>query len=46
MRPAPWLFAAGIVAILSVPWFIAVGLFIRADLWGEERETGDPGSAR
>jgi low temperature requirement protein LtrA len=44
LHPAPWLLAAGIVAVLSVLWFIAVGLFIRADAWGEERETGDSGS--
>jgi len=43
LHPAPWLFAAGIVAILSVLWFIAVGLFIRADAWGEERQDVDHG---
>jgi len=39
LHPAPWLFAAGIVAILSVLWFTAVGLFIRANAWGEEPES-------
>jgi hypothetical protein len=39
LHPAPWLFAAGIVAILSVLWFTGVGLFIRADAWGEEPES-------
>lgn len=39
LHPAPWQFAAGIVAILSVLWFIAVGLFIRANASGEEPES-------
>jgi hypothetical protein len=35
-RPAPWLFALVLVAILSVLWFFAVDRFLRADAWGEE----------
>ena len=34
-RPAPWLVAALLVAILSVLWFFAVFRFLRADAWGE-----------
>ena len=35
LRPAPWLFALLLVAILSVLWFFAVSRFLRADAWGE-----------
>ena len=34
-RPAPWLLALLLVAILSVLWFFAVSRFLRADAWGE-----------
>ena len=33
LDPAPWLFAFGMAALLSVLWSIAVALFIRADAW-------------
>jgi low temperature requirement protein LtrA len=36
-RPAPWLLALLLVAILSALWFFAVSRFLRADAWGEER---------
>jgi low temperature requirement protein LtrA len=35
MRPAPWLLALLLVAILSAVWFFAVSRFLRADAWGE-----------
>jgi hypothetical protein len=35
LRPAPWLFALLLVAILSVLWFVAVSRFLRADAWGD-----------
>jgi hypothetical protein len=35
LRPAPWLLALMLVAILSVLWFFAVGRFIRAGAWGD-----------
>jgi low temperature requirement protein LtrA len=35
IRPAPWLLALLLVAILSTLWFFAVSRFIRADAWGE-----------
>ena len=35
-RPAPWLLALLLVAILSVLWFFAVSRFLRAGAWGEE----------
>jgi low temperature requirement protein LtrA len=35
LRPAPWLLALLLVAILSVLWFFAVSRFLRADAWGE-----------
>ena len=35
LRPAPWLLALGLVAILSAVWFFAVSRFLRADAWGE-----------
>jgi low temperature requirement protein LtrA len=38
VRPAPWLFALLVVAILSVLWFYAVSGFLRADAWGEQRQ--------
>jgi low temperature requirement protein LtrA len=34
-RPAPWLLALLLVAILSAVWFFAVSRFLRADAWGE-----------
>ena len=35
LRPAPWLLALLLVAILSVLWFFAVSRFLRADAWGQ-----------
>ena len=35
LRPAPWLLAVLLVAILSGVWFFAVSRFLRADAWGE-----------
>jgi membrane protein implicated in regulation of membrane protease activity len=35
LRPAPWLLALLLVAILSVVWSFAVSRFLRADAWGE-----------
>jgi hypothetical protein len=35
VRPAPWLFALLLVAILSTLWCFAVSRFLRADAWGE-----------
>jgi len=35
LRPAPWLMALLLVAILSTIWFFAVSRFLRADAWGE-----------
>jgi low temperature requirement protein LtrA len=35
LRPAPWLLALLLVAILSAVWFYAVSRFLRADAWGE-----------
>jgi low temperature requirement protein LtrA len=34
-RPAPWLLALLLVAILSTVWFFAVSRFLRADAWGQ-----------
>jgi hypothetical protein len=34
-RPAPWLLALLLVAILVVLWCFAVSRFLRADAWGE-----------
>jgi hypothetical protein len=36
VRPAPWLLALLLVAILSVLWIFAVSRFLRADAWHEE----------
>jgi hypothetical protein len=36
VRPAPWLLALLLVAILSVLWLFAVSRFLRADAWGED----------
>jgi low temperature requirement protein LtrA len=36
LRPAPWLFALLLVAILSALWFFAVGRFLRVGAWGED----------
>jgi len=35
LRPAPWLFALLLLAILSAVWFFAVIRYLRADAWGE-----------
>jgi len=35
LRPAPWLVALLLVAVLSAVWFFAVSRFLRADAWGE-----------
>ena len=40
-RPAPWLLALLLVAILSVLWFFAVARFLRADAWGAEPAEAD-----
>lgn len=39
VRPAPWLLAVLLVAILSVLWAFAVLRFLRADAWGEAPAT-------
>jgi low temperature requirement protein LtrA len=36
VRPAPWLLALLLVAILSLLWFFAVSRFLRAGAWGQE----------
>jgi low temperature requirement protein LtrA len=40
-RPAPWLLALLLVAILSALWLYAVSRFLRADAWGEEHARAD-----
>jgi low temperature requirement protein LtrA len=35
LRPAPWLLALLLVAILSAIWSFAVSRFLRADAWGD-----------
>jgi low temperature requirement protein LtrA len=35
LRPAPWLLALLLVAILAAIWIFAVSRFLRADAWGE-----------
>jgi hypothetical protein len=35
VRPAPWLLALLLVAILSGVWYLAVSRFLRADAWGQ-----------
>ena len=35
LRPAAWLLALLLVAILSGVWFFAVSRFVCADAWGE-----------
>ena len=40
-RPAPWLLALLLVAILSALWFFAVSRFLRAGAWGEEAARAD-----
>jgi hypothetical protein len=35
LRPAPWLLALLLVALLSAIWFFAVSRFRHADAWGE-----------
>ena len=37
VRPAPWLLALLLMAIMSALWIFAVSRFLRADAWGEER---------
>jgi low temperature requirement protein LtrA len=39
LRPAPWLLALLLVAILSVLWFFAVNRFLHAGAWGQDDET-------
>jgi low temperature requirement protein LtrA len=39
VRPAPWLLAVLLVAILSVLWAFAVLRFLRADAWGDAPAT-------
>jgi low temperature requirement protein LtrA len=39
LRPAPWLLAVLLVAILSVLWAFAVLRFLRADAWGDATAT-------
>jgi low temperature requirement protein LtrA len=36
-RPAPWLLALLLVAILAVLWVFAVSRFLRIDAWGEQQ---------
>ena len=36
LRPAPWLLALLLVAVLSVLWFFAVSRFLAAGAWGED----------
>jgi hypothetical protein len=40
-RPAPWLLALLLVAILSMLWCFAVSRFLRADAWGGELAGAD-----
>jgi low temperature requirement protein LtrA len=40
-RPAPWLLAMLLVAILSMLWCFAVSRFLRADAWGGELAGAD-----
>jgi hypothetical protein len=35
LRPAPWLLALLLVAVLAAVWSYAVSRFLRADAWGE-----------
>jgi membrane protein implicated in regulation of membrane protease activity len=44
LRPAPWLLALLLVAILSVLWLFAVSRFVRAGAWGEEQSRAYDGS--
>jgi low temperature requirement protein LtrA len=39
LRPAPWLLALLLVAILTVLWLFAVNRFLHADAWGEAEAT-------
>jgi low temperature requirement protein LtrA len=41
VRPAPWLLASLLVAILSGVWSFGVSRFLRADAWGEEASGPD-----
>jgi low temperature requirement protein LtrA len=41
VRPAPWLLALLLLAVLSVLWAFAVLRFLRADAWGEARAAVD-----
>jgi low temperature requirement protein LtrA len=38
LRPAPWVLALLIDAMLSVLWLVVVGLFLRAGAWSEAQE--------
>jgi low temperature requirement protein LtrA len=40
LQPAAWVLALLLDAILTVLWLVVVGLFLRADAWGEERSGG------
>jgi len=40
VRPAPWLLALLLVAVLSVLWTFAVLRFLSADAWGEAHRSG------
>jgi len=40
-RPAPWLFALLLVAILSALWLFAVSRFMRADAWSDDQARAD-----
>jgi low temperature requirement protein LtrA len=40
-RPAPWLLALLLVAVLSALWFFAVSRFLRADAWAEAPPGGN-----
>jgi low temperature requirement protein LtrA len=40
-RPAPWLLALLLVAILSVLWLFAVTRFLRTDAWREDQARAD-----
>lgn len=41
IRPAPWLLALLLVAILLMLWILAVSRFLRAEAWGEETSRVD-----
>jgi hypothetical protein len=35
-RPAPWLLALALVAILALLWYFAVDRFLRAGAWADD----------